>query len=1411
MAYNVTKRFREIVYSGGAIYKCSLKINNKLVPNRQIAKITISNPIIDTTSDYFYVGSYIAQKLTIKFKNLENLDIKSNNDVSLNISLDVDGTEVNVPIGKFLIDDLSENYYETCEITCLDYSVKAKNNIDYSPCFVDGKATIDTIFEYICNHFGITFDPNYPKTNGNIEVGVYDNTVSGKRYISYIAELKGCNAKHGRDGILYLKPLKQTSNVSINALKSKSWKLGEKFKISGVSYDDGARPFKTGDTTNNTLFIRSDNPFVQDQTTIDNIYNVVKDTVIWNLKTENYGDISLDPWDNISYQLGKETYNTLMNVNLTYEMNISSTNEVKLPTKQQEQTTNVVGGDIQSKLLRVGRTIDLINGTIEDLSEKIVDISAQASGKKEVELENCSETPLYKLKITGDDSLLFPGDKKKYFTYENYEGSTIDTDIKGSSYDINNLDVKGRSTQEVRSGKNLFIPLGSKTVSGITVTENNDGTYNISGTATSNIEYTGFISLDNSKIINGETYILSSNKDLPAGLTARIEMYNDATWLRVFVPSIGAINKTQTGVANTANATRVRFGMFISSGTTLDIKNIGFQLEKGSTATSFEQYGKSPSPDYPSEIKSVKGRNICDVSTSQIGVSWILSSDSARAICNVRVMPNTTYSLSFEDISGIDGMFFGQKVKATDTNVINGMAQITTNRQITTTSTTNWLCIQFNKANISLNDIKAIKLQIEKGSIITNYVPYDTIQIMNTGKNIEQGMEQGGISNSGENYSSTTAIRSKYFDMVKPNTTYALSMNSSANGFNVAQYDENKNFISFTYHYGKITTEDNTRYIRISKTATLNDEIQIEEGETVTSYEPNQSQTLNIDLQGNELCSIGDTEDVLGISVTGDTKINKKIGKDVLDGSGTSYVVADSSWGNHVFAYTGNNNRKPWSKGLSDYFTFVQGTGSAFVLNDGEFCIGQGAIIFRNDAINTLEEFKTLLSTHNLTFIYELATPETINLSPTKPLYLYDGINHLTNDNIAYMVAKMVKSTMFLKTSDLYVNQGQSNEKIFNLKIPALRELNGVKDEYNLENTKATLTKRIGLNANLEEYILDEPQIIDLGKMTIELNEGTNILTMPSFPNNYYEVTYLLKNEYTDTFANQAQVSSMINIASDEILIKSKTEILENGDELIASINTKATGNVLIDASRLAQINADKINFSSYDFNVTTQNMKISIGQGDDKKDIINANGVLTNLQFKSSNQIWGNGQSASYPLGFSPEAEIQGGSEIYPSRKSYLQIDYDVPENFVISNAYITIFHTPIYWDNGQYHTWGYCRNLGIFKVTNSGNFVINLAFFGEGETLGEFNTEIINNAFGNNTYWTAKIPNNDSYLSENITTNDLTNNIDKTGHGTLLIQSNDTAPTSNTLAGLYTTDGAGGKTGSAYAILNIIGYTKV
>lgn len=365
-----------------------------------------------------------------------------------------------------------------------------------------------------------------------------------------------------------------------------------------------------------------------------------------------------------------------------------------------------------------------------------------------------------------------------------------------------------------------------------------------------------------------------------------------------------------------------------------------------------------------------------------------------------------------------------------------------------------------------------------------------------------------------------------------------------------------------------------------------------------------------------------------------------------------------------------------------------------------------------------------------------------------------------------------------------------------------LYQIGTVHDTFEYLDGKCSITKRIGIDDEGNKYVLETPYTIDLKDLIIEFPEG-DYKIYTNYERLHLNVEYLTQNEYTDTFATQVDVQSSIKIATDEVLIESKREILDNGDALIASINTKSTGEVLINASKA-------INFNSTEFNVTTEKMKITIGEGENKKDIINANGVLTNLQFKSANQVWGNGQSSNYFLGFSPYINDNDGS--VPSKKSYLQLDYDIPDNFVVQNAYVTIFHTPVNWEkNTSVKTWGYCRNLGVYNVYNSGDFKVNAAFFSEGEAIGEFNSTAITNVFGNATYWTARKPSDSSYLSESVTTKDIASSLNASGHGTLLVQSNDTPPYSSTIDGLYTENGAGGKTGSAYAILNIIGYTKV
>lgn len=269
--YKVSNKFREQVYSGEALYDAKLSINGQTIPDEQIASIIISDPIIDTSTETFYLGSFISKQITIKFKNLDGLTIESGLNVYLEIGQEIDGEYEYVPIGNFLIDELDENYFTTCEITCLDYAVLFKPAVDYSPAFTDGKATIDEILIWLCSHFGVTLG-NYPSTNGNVEIGVYDSSISGKQWISYIAEIKGCNAKIDRTGVLQLIPFNNVSSVTINALESEEWELGEPYKISKIVYFDALRNFTYGDDEGNTLFIRQDNPFITDTTVVENIY-----------------------------------------------------------------------------------------------------------------------------------------------------------------------------------------------------------------------------------------------------------------------------------------------------------------------------------------------------------------------------------------------------------------------------------------------------------------------------------------------------------------------------------------------------------------------------------------------------------------------------------------------------------------------------------------------------------------------------------------------------------------------------------------------------------------------------------------------------------------------------------------------------------------------------------------------------------------------------------------------------------------------------------------------------------------------------------------------------------------------------------------------------------------------------------
>lgn len=77
----------------------------------------------------------------------------------------------------------------------------------------------------------------------NKRVAVYDNTVSARTYISYIAEQAGCFAVIGRDGKLYFRSLYE-DEAEIDFELFGEYKWGDTCNISKVSFEDGIRSFK---------------------------------------------------------------------------------------------------------------------------------------------------------------------------------------------------------------------------------------------------------------------------------------------------------------------------------------------------------------------------------------------------------------------------------------------------------------------------------------------------------------------------------------------------------------------------------------------------------------------------------------------------------------------------------------------------------------------------------------------------------------------------------------------------------------------------------------------------------------------------------------------------------------------------------------------------------------------------------------------------------------------------------------------------------------------------------------------------------------------------------------------------------------------------------------------------------------
>lgn len=620
-------------------------------------------------------------------------------------------------------------------------------------------------------------------------------------------------------------------------------------------------------------------------------------------------------------------------------------------------------------------------------------------------------------------------DDKIYLIFNEYESNKKDGKtliIDNSVYNTNlKLQLYGKSTQETRSGRNLLnVTAESFSMMGVTVTINSDKTIVLNGT------YTGT-----------ETYWRRLAKDftIPAGTYTLSNGNPDASAL---VPS--AIFKDDNNNFDIVDVSTKTFTekkvikpyLRIAVGSSFNNFKIYPMIVSGDTVGEYEPYGVSPSPDYPSEIENVKGNNLFKpLNYTSNGITTTYDKNGVGTIKGTstskwaNISNNVIYSYPAGNyVLSIDKpKTFNVSIKGTYTDKEGFEFSIfagskTKNVAFKKEVHSMYAYISGFEAETTLDDI--IKIQLEKGSIATRYVPYGNIQIVETGKNIAKFDPSKNTNINSWIYTSNVANN---ITATKKGTGDSFYATFVANVVKDEQYvfsTSTSEHISMYCYSDKLWgtvikglsavglssavplkfTSNYTGQMVIGLYGTTTSveakDFQLEKGPIATPYEPYTEEVVNIDLKGNEL-----------------TKYDKLI---IKDGRATiqkksihlSLAIKDM---NNFEDYPGwqpqpellkdypNKNGSFDSVPIS-YMTNISNSGFRVSLNT----VGSNGVIFLNKSVYGLTQTQWKEKYPDLVFdlIYELETPEEIDLGKITTLKTFDDTTYITNSEDAEMSIK---------------------------------------------------------------------------------------------------------------------------------------------------------------------------------------------------------------------------------------------------------------------------------------------------------------------------------------------------------------------------------------------------------------------
>lgn len=621
------------------------------------------------------------------------------------------------------------------------------------------------------------------------------------------------------------------------------------------------------------------------------------------------------------------------------------------------------------------------------------------------------------------------------------------------------IELYGETSQKTRSGKNLAI-LGvtSGAIDGVPFTVNN-GIININGTTTNtNVNYY----FNSFRVNNSGTATfwieITGYTDKTSGNAAILlqESTDNSTWSTT--REIGCKSTSQKQYQVTLDSSkyyRIRFYTIENTFTNATIK---IQLEYGTSKTEFEEAGVMPSPDYPSEIENLEGRNkfnTANLSTAapstnisinngvftqvtadtKANLEWYLQgyNNSSFVDTLATTIKNTLgiVSLKFTKTSSFNALRFGLNGSQRNTMVYIPIDNLEDDKTYV---------ISANIINVTQGSVSWEDMQIEEGTVATPYVPYNTLEFKVEGKNIFDLIADNIISlNDKTNFSIENnqliinntsggyGIQTKILNL-KPNTTYTVSCKPSWEigkgtywGWRLFNVDANS-YSGYAYSDTlTFTTTDKTKYQLLYYLGVPNNNegevtlsnVQIEEGSIATDYEPYKSQVATFPLgeeklmEGSYLADDGVHHSRKQVVFDGSDNEGWNKASLNIDSNGNNYSFyiildkrpkQDEVYTNFALCSMLTQKRRSYVTTLDEEGIYL-GKSNTLYVKIRQALIGSG----------TVGEFKSWLSQNPMQVEYELAEPETVPYTEEqqdawnkiKALMTYKNITNITSDAYA--------------------------------------------------------------------------------------------------------------------------------------------------------------------------------------------------------------------------------------------------------------------------------------------------------------------------------------------------------------------------------------------------------------------------